>query len=197
MLIEFQRNAITALLLCVKGSTSNGNMIFELLPQLRTCLGPLKIPSTDSTGGPPFPFAMRAQLVSWPRMHAEEVIIECLRNNEYLCAEQLPKNLFMEFGELLNNEPDPSTSPLLEFFVVALLPEGEEGNALAHNQASRRAAPRPTTRTTTHRHHTCARITNSTHSTHSTHRTPLTTRSTPSRCCSRPTFSRFSAPFGE
>ena len=67
-------------------------------------------------------------------MNAEEVIIECLRRNEYLCSEKLPRNLMIEFGELLNNEPDPSSSPILEFFVIACLPDGDTGNALARNQ---------------------------------------------------------------
>ena len=40
----------------------------------------------------------------------------------------------IEFGELLNNEPDPSSSPTLEFFVIACLPDGDTGNALARNQ---------------------------------------------------------------
>ena len=63
-------------------------------------------------------------------------MLECIRNNEYLCAEKLPRDLFDQFGELLNGEPEPSTSPILEFFLIACLPEGCAGNAIVRNQES-------------------------------------------------------------
>ena len=82
-LINVQRKFIEVLVFFVKNSTTNSQLVFnKLLPQLRANLGPLKIPKTDPTGpppAPPFPDGMRPQLVSGPRMKAEEVIIECLR----------------------------------------------------------------------------------------------------------------------
>ena len=82
---------------------------------------------------PPLPLP---KVVTGPRMCAEEVILECMRNNEYLCAEQLPRDLFEEFGRLLDAEPDPSASPILEFFLLACLPQGTPagGNAIVRNQ---------------------------------------------------------------
>jgi len=52
----------------------------------------------------------------------EEAIVECLRGNESLCAERVPARLFRAFGSLLNSEPDPSGSDLLDFFAVACVP---------------------------------------------------------------------------
>lgn len=65
---------------------------------------------------------LKLQLPVAPGMNAESVVIECLRKNEHLCAEVVTKDLFVTFGHLLNEFPDPSISPVLEFFEIVCCP---------------------------------------------------------------------------
>lgn len=47
----------------------------------------------------------RSQLPTHPGMNSEEVIIECCRNNWYLCDAEVPRDLVEDFGFLIENEP--------------------------------------------------------------------------------------------
>lgn len=60
--------------------------------------------------------ALVSELPVWPGMGAEAVVVECLRGNSIVADDLIPRDLFETFGELLNQEEDPSTSPLLDFF---------------------------------------------------------------------------------
>jgi len=91
-------------------------------------VGPLKLPSAsfdpglsaNVQGGTSSWMEDHAALVNelpvWPGMGAEAVVVECLRGNSIIADDLIPRDLFETFGELLNREEDPSTSPLLDFF---------------------------------------------------------------------------------
>jgi hypothetical protein len=129
------RKVIEMLTDFVSGNEKNQEIIFMTsLSDLRRHLGDLKIPQnlpkafTENS-------ELKSQLVTQPGLNSESVIIECLKGNFRLCSEEIPRALFEEFGELLNNEPEPSESYLLDFFKIAIQPEpGIDG--LFRNQES-------------------------------------------------------------
>jgi len=104
----------------IRGNKENQCLIFEALPELERHLGLLKVPTFDEH----FDHSMAEQIPTDPGLGVEQVIIECLRGNEYLCDEKVPRDLFEDFAQLLNNEPDISASPLLEIFTILCIPEG-------------------------------------------------------------------------
>eukprot|EP00615_Pteridomonas_danica_P011890 CAMPEP_0114363634 /NCGR_PEP_ID=MMETSP0101-20121206/26762_1 /TAXON_ID=38822 ORGANISM="Pteridomonas danica, Strain PT" /NCGR_SAMPLE_ID=MMETSP0101 /ASSEMBLY_ACC=CAM_ASM_000211 /LENGTH=1145 /DNA_ID=CAMNT_0001510471 /DNA_START=4503 /DNA_END=7937 /DNA_ORIENTATION=+ len=119
--IDVLRRVVEMLTDFVSYNEKNQEIIFMTsLHHLRYHLGDLKLPQlpnefiNDST--------LQSQLVTQPGLNTEQVIIECLKNNFRLCSEEIPRALFDEFGELLNKEPEPSESPLLEFFNITIQP---------------------------------------------------------------------------
>lgn len=48
-----------------------------------------------------------------------------------LCSEHVPREMFEQFGILLNDADEPTTSPLLEFFEICCVPTT---HALKRNQ---------------------------------------------------------------
>jgi hypothetical protein len=123
MLVATVRRLVECLAIFVQANPANQNAVFSsALPLLRKHMGPLELPplvdefANDAT--------LAAKLVKSPGLNTEEVIVECMRGNETLCAEKVPVELFADFGRLLNAEPDPSDSPLLDFFTTACLPNG-------------------------------------------------------------------------
>ena len=135
MLVDVVRRLIECLIIFVKENPANQSAVFRTaLPMLRKHMGPLELPplSQEFEDDP----SLAAEIVRYPGLNTEEVIVECMRNNETLCADQIPVELFSDFGRILNAEPDPSDSPLLEFFTVACLPHGTKigTNACTRNQ---------------------------------------------------------------
>ena len=118
-----------------KDNVITGGAIFEKnLPRLRKYLGPLVVPGGTYDGSTSSEY--NKKLVTGPRLNAEEVIIECIRGNEPLVSEAVPRELFVDFGKQLNmhTASEISSSPLLEFFELCCLPMGSEGNAQLRNQ---------------------------------------------------------------
>jgi hypothetical protein len=103
----------------VRKNAKNQRLVFEHLPALRRLMGPLRIPTIPSSFSETSKETLLAQ---GQAMNTEAVIIECLRGNAGLCAESVPRDLVEQFAELLNNQPDPSTSPLIEFFTILCEP---------------------------------------------------------------------------
>lgn len=135
MLVDVVRRLIECLIIFVKGNPANQSVIFATaLPMLRKHMGPLELPpsSKEFEEDP----SLASEIMQYPGLNTDEVIVECMRNNEKLCGEQIPVELFADFGRILNAQPDPSDSPLLEFFTVACLPNGATigTNACTRNQ---------------------------------------------------------------
>jgi hypothetical protein len=102
ILVEVQSMLIKSLALFVKSNERNQNVIFKHLAKLRKHLGPLKMPDTWPAD---FSEEHKKMLPTHPGMDTEEVIIECCRNNWYLCDAEVPRDLVEDFGFLLENEP--------------------------------------------------------------------------------------------
>jgi hypothetical protein len=121
----------------VEGNINNQNAIFiTFLDPARRLLGPLRDPPPPAKkkpglGASSSSTASSSEKVMPPPassglgLNVEEVLVECLRGNQYLCTEKVPRDLIAEFGELWNDEPDPSTSGLIDFFEICCMPEGE------------------------------------------------------------------------
>ena len=120
LLLESQRLLVKVLCMFCSHNLQNQNLIWDnAAGLLRNFVGPLKTPPLSED----FKLEYQEQLPpSLPGMNVEAVIIECLRNNETVCTERLPRDWFEIFGTLLNSDHDPSSSPLLEFFEVTLRP---------------------------------------------------------------------------
>jgi hypothetical protein len=124
--IGVMRKVIEMMTDFVSGNEKNQEIIFlTSLTDLRYHLGDLKLPINlnkddydEFENNPKF----KSQLITQPGLNSESVIIECLKGNIRLCSEEIPRILFEEFGELLNNEPEVSESRLLEFFHITMLP---------------------------------------------------------------------------
>lgn len=101
MLVHAQSELIGILPFFVKGNPKNQGLIFSHLQQLRKHLGPLKLPDWP----PDFSDEHKEMLPTGPGMNAEEVIIECLRDNWVLCERSVPQDLLEDFGIILENEP--------------------------------------------------------------------------------------------
>lgn len=123
MLLEVQRAVVATLELFVKDNLKNQKLVFEHLPALRKLAGPLRVPNIPKD----FNQICKNQLSNQGEdMNTEAVIIECLRGNAALCAESVPRDLVEQFADLLNNQIDPSSSPLLEFFAILCEPTGPD-----------------------------------------------------------------------
>jgi hypothetical protein len=119
-LVEIQRRFIEVLIVFVTGNEQNQTLIFnKAIKQLMNHLGQMTLPDTFT---PDFTDEQKQQLPISPGMNAESVVIECLRANEHLCAEVVSRELFVTFGHILNEFPDPSVSPVLEFFEIVCKP---------------------------------------------------------------------------
>jgi len=129
--IDVLRNVVAILKDFVVGNDKNQDTILiNALPYLREHMGVLQVPSIPSD----FSEKQKSQLVTFPGLDTESVIIECLRGNVRQC-EEVPLALFNEFGKLLNEVPDCSESNLIEFFYITILPDPTM-DALFRNQES-------------------------------------------------------------
>jgi hypothetical protein len=129
-LVEVQRRFMEVLIHFVTANETNQTLVFtSAIKFLTNHLGPLQLPEVYPED---FPEALKLQLPVSPGMNAESVVIECLRGNEHLCSEVVTRELFVTFGHLLNEFPDPSISPVLEFFEIVCCPCGK---AILRNQS--------------------------------------------------------------
>eukprot|EP00615_Pteridomonas_danica_P005853 CAMPEP_0114339576 /NCGR_PEP_ID=MMETSP0101-20121206/7817_1 /TAXON_ID=38822 ORGANISM="Pteridomonas danica, Strain PT" /NCGR_SAMPLE_ID=MMETSP0101 /ASSEMBLY_ACC=CAM_ASM_000211 /LENGTH=2941 /DNA_ID=CAMNT_0001472581 /DNA_START=113 /DNA_END=8938 /DNA_ORIENTATION=+ len=119
-LVDVQKRFMEVLIVFVTGNEANQTLIFnKAIPHLMNHLGAMKLPEVWPED---FKEELKQQLPISPGMNAEAVVIECLRKNEHLCSEVVTRELFVTFGHILNEFPDPSVSPVLEFFEIVCRP---------------------------------------------------------------------------
>jgi hypothetical protein len=121
LIVSAVRRMVEVLVEFVSGNPENQRLVFTSLSldDLLNGLGDLEVPTSSSLS------LQDAKLLETaPGLNLEEVVIECLRGNAYLCSEKVPKELVLEFGRLLDKQPDCSDSPLVEFFAILCEPEG-------------------------------------------------------------------------
>ena len=120
LLVESQRELVKVLRMFCSHNLQNQNIVWDQAASLlRKLVGPLETPKLPEEFNPERQEKLPPSL---PGTNAEAVIIECLRNNEIVCTERLSRDWFEIFATLLNNDDDPSTSPLLEFFEITIQP---------------------------------------------------------------------------
>ena len=130
--VKVLRAALKCVGMFVTGNTENQHLLAEQLPLLRNLIGPLKMPKLTEADLQ----LMARENVSidripqLPTLGVEELTIEIVKGNPALCSQVLKRDLFNEFGKLLDEHDDPSHSQLLRFFETACYPR----DAVTHNQ---------------------------------------------------------------
>ena len=129
ILITVMRKLVEVLTVFVKFNHHNQRELAPELSRVRKLTGALEVPHWPKDFNEP----NFRQLVidQGPGLNVETMILETLRGNVSLCN-KIAEDMFDEFATLLDNDPDPSRSSLLQFFNVVCCPTST--TTIAQNQ---------------------------------------------------------------
>uniref|UniRef100_A0A7S2GQQ6 RyR/IP3R Homology associated domain-containing protein n=1 Tax=Octactis speculum TaxID=3111310 RepID=A0A7S2GQQ6_9STRA len=132
ILVKVLRVTIDVLIHFVKDNQENQNNVAAELPTItQKFMGPLVEPDYM----PGFDEDLKVRIRSLPPFNAPMLVIETLRGNTALCKNPLivTEAMIKAFAEMLNADPNPSTSPFLDFFFIVCMPT--PSTAVRDNQA--------------------------------------------------------------